>query len=55
MSDQLRVKLLGEGVRSFFEMCADVFSLPSLLKYTASGAQLFCPQLITLLKDLCVT
>ena len=53
ISDQLRVKFSGSGVQSFFDMSVDVVSLTCA--DAASGAQVFCPKLISLMKVLGVT
>ena len=54
MTDQLRVKLLGAGVQSFFGFCVDVFSLPRILE-ASKDYHLSCPKFLLLLKDFGVT
>ena len=49
MSDQLRVKMLGAGVQSFFEMCVDIFCLPN------AHPSMSCPKFVALLKVYGVT
>ena len=50
MSDQLRIKMLGAGVQSFFEMCVDVYCLPK-----AADSKISCPKFVALLKEYGVT
>ena len=50
MSDQLRIKMLGAGVQSFFEMCVDIFSSPS-----TTVDKISCPRFAAALKEYGVT
>ena len=47
LSDELRVTTLGGGAQTFFDMCCDVFTLPSI----AGDLKISCPKLVSCLKD----
>ena len=46
MSDELRIKSLGAGVQSLFDMCVDVFCLPK-----TDDPKISCPRFVALLKE----
>ena len=50
LADQLRVKALGSGAQSFFEMVIDISGLPG-----TNVPNLTCPKLLAILKDLGIT
>ena len=47
LSDELRITSLGGGTQSFFEMCCDVFNLPSV----AADPKISCPKFVSCLKE----
>ena len=50
LADQLRLKMLGAGVQSFFEMCVDILCLPQ-----TADPKISCARFVALLKEYGVT